>query len=100
MILYNVTVNVEADVHDEWLKWMREVHVPQVLATNKFVDNKICRILNRPEEGHTYSFQYFCRTMADYEAYRDTDAPALQADVAARYANKFVAFRTLMEILD
>jgi hypothetical protein len=27
MILYNVTVNIDHDIHEEWLNWMRSNHV-------------------------------------------------------------------------
>lgn len=99
MILYNVTVNVEPDVHQEWLQWMREEHIPRVMAAGKFVDHKLCRILNRDEEGPTYSVQYFAASMEAYEAYRDQYAPALQAEAMDKFRNKFVAFRTLLEVL-
>ena len=34
MIIYNVTINIDASIHDEWLAWIKE-HIPQVLATGK-----------------------------------------------------------------
>ena len=33
MIIYNVTMNVESDIHDEWLNWMRNTHIPKYFAT-------------------------------------------------------------------
>ena len=63
MILYNVTVNVEDSIHDEWLEWMTKKHIPDVLATGLFTDNKIFRILSEDVENeNTYSIQYFCRS--------------------------------------
>ena len=44
MILYNVTVNIENAVADEWLQWMKEVHVPDVMRTGIFIQNTIFRI--------------------------------------------------------
>jgi hypothetical protein len=35
MIVYNVTVNIDGAVEQEWLKWMKEVHIPEVLATDE-----------------------------------------------------------------
>ncbi|MBT6440423.1 MAG: DUF4286 family protein, partial [Flavobacteriales bacterium] len=26
MIIYNVTVKINNEVHDEWLQWMKETH--------------------------------------------------------------------------
>ena len=39
MIVYNVTVKIEKDIHDDWLAWMKETHIPEVLKTNLFEDN-------------------------------------------------------------
>jgi hypothetical protein len=99
MIIYNVTINIQDDVHDEWLRWMKEVHIPDVMSTGFFLENKLCRLLNVEDEGTTYSFQYTAANMADYEEYRDTQAPRLQKEVNERYKGKFVAFRSLLEVV-
>lgn len=68
MILYNVTINIDSSVHDEWLEWMKSKHIPDVLATGLFIDNKIFRIITDDnEEGSTYSIQYYLNSMNDYE---------------------------------
>lgn len=99
MIIYNVTVNVENDVKDEWLKWMKEKHIPDVMATGFFMDNKICKVMVDEEQGTTYSIQYTCANMKDLEAYQTQHAPRLQKEHTDRYKDKFVAFRTLLEVL-
>lgn len=99
MIIYNVTVNIENDVHDEWLHWMRTKHIPAVMATGYFLENRVCKVLVEEEQGTTYSFQYTCKTMEDLKEYQRIHAQRLQREVADRYANKFVAFRTLLEIV-
>jgi hypothetical protein len=99
MIIYNVTINIENDVHDEWLKWMREVHVPEVMNTGLFIENKICKLLVEEEQGITYSFQYTAKNRNDYDSYQREHAPRLQADVKKKYEGKFVAFRSLLEVI-
>jgi Domain of unknown function (DUF4286) len=99
MIIYNVTVNIEHDVHDEWLQWMRTKHIPDVMATGYFIEQKLCKVLVDEEQGITYSFQYTCKNMDDLKAYQKLHAPRLQKEVADKYANKFVAFRTLLEVI-
>ena len=37
MLIYNVTINIEESVEKEWLAWMQQVHIPEVIATGKFV---------------------------------------------------------------
>lgn len=98
MILYNVTINISPDVHEEWLIYMKEQHIPDVLSTGLFIENKFLKVLSTEEgEGFTYSVQYFLNSMADYENYQINYAPKLQAEHTQKYKDKFVAFRTILE---
>jgi hypothetical protein len=99
MIIYNVTVNIDNDVKDEWLNWMKTVHIPDVMATGFFLENKICKVLVDEEQGTTYSVQYTAANMADLKEYQRTQAPRLQKEHNDKYASKAVAFRTLLEVL-
>ncbi len=99
MILYNVTVKVERDIHEDWLAWMRKEHIPDVLSTGHFVSHRICRLLHEEEDGITYAVQYFAHSLEDIQAYQQGHAQRLQAEHARRYKDRFVAFRTLMEIV-
>lgn len=99
MIIYNVTISIDEDVAVEWLKWMKESHIPDVLKTGMFTDARILRVLAEEEGGLTYAIQYTCQDMATYERYRDEFAPALQADSAKHYGGKFTAFRTLLQVV-
>jgi hypothetical protein len=99
MIVYNVTLNIEDDVHDAWLTWMKETHIPMVMETGMFVEFSFAKLLSRQEDetGTTYVIQYLAKSMADYEKYQAEFAPALQAETRKLFDGKFVAFRTLME---
>ncbi len=99
MIIYNVTINIEDDVHDTWLKWMLDTHIPEVMQTGLFITYSMAKLLSRqPDEtGTTYVIQYEAKNMADYELYQANFAPALQAKTKALFEGKFVAFRSLME---
>lgn len=99
MFIYNVTVNVDATVHDEWLDWMRKVHIPDVMRTGCFVESRMLKVLHVEDEGATYSVQYTFLRMSDMEEYRAKHAPRLQKDVYDKFGDKFVAFRTLLEIM-
>ena len=102
MIIYNVTINVEDSIGEEWLDYMKNEHIPDVMKSNCFVDFKINKVLTRHEgeTGTTYAIQYRSKSMADYENYQANHAPALQKDHTDKYGGKFVAFRTLLEEID
>ena len=102
MILYNVTVKIEQKAHGEWLEWMQQVHIPEVMATGCFVDYRMAKLLFLEDEaeGPTYSIQYRCVDLATLQQYFDQHAPSLQAAHTGRYKDRFVAFRSIMETLD
>lgn len=99
MVIYNVTVIIEEDVEQEWLQWMKEKHIPDVMNTGYFLENKICRILAEADGGISYAVQYSCTSMADLDEYQEKHAPALQKEHTEKYNGKFAAFRTLLEVV-
>ena len=59
MIIYNVTINIEESIHDTWVDWMKNEHIPDMLATKKFTKALMTRVLVEEEMGGiTYSVQY------------------------------------------
>jgi len=99
MIIYSVTVSIDEDIHEEWLKWMKEDHIPKVMETGYFKEYRILRLISHQgeNEGVSYNIQYECPSMADLHQYQIQRAPALQKEHTDRYEGKFAAFRTLLE---
>ncbi len=98
MILYNITYNIDQQIEREWLRWMKDEHVPAVVATGLTMQNNALKLLTEIENGGvTYTFQYWFQTMEDFVTYQSLHQYALQQQVATRYANRYVSFRTLLE---
>lgn len=98
MIVYNVTLKVDHSIAEEWLRWMKETHMPQVLATQCFTGYKLFKMLDLDEaDGITYCAQYSCISIEDYKRYIDEHAAGMRAETNRLFGNKFVAFRTLMQ---
>jgi hypothetical protein len=98
MYIYNVTVTLEESIHDEWIQWMKETHIPEVMRTGFFLDNKMCKLLTEELET-TYAIQYTFRTMEDLTKYQKEHAPRLQQEHKEKFKDKFAAFRTVLEII-
>jgi hypothetical protein len=97
MIVYNVTVKIDLDVHDIWVRWMKEDHIPRVMATGCFVNFKMYRILEEDQtDGISYATQYFAKTINDYFDYKENFATTLKNEVQEMFPGKFVAHRTLL----
>jgi len=100
MYIYNVTTNIQDAAREQWLKWMNETHIPDMLATGKFTSAKLCQVLVEEDMGGTtYSAQFTTPDKQTLEAYYKEDAPRLREDVVKLFANQFVSFRTELQVI-
>lgn len=101
MYIYSVTVNIDESVAYEWLKWMEDVHIPNMLATGKFFEAKLCQVMiDEDMGGITYSTQYTSHTKTLLEKYYQEDADKLRAETMKKFGDKIVAFRTELKVLN
>lgn len=100
MILYNITIKIEQSVHDDWLQWMQETHIPAYLDTGLFTEYKFCRIMGDVDQhGITYALQFVSKDQKTFQIYQQLHAKRLQNIQAECYPDQYVTFRTLMEIV-
>ena len=98
MYLYNITYLVSHQIHEQWLRWMKEEHVPEMLSSGLFTHHRIMQLVEVDEtEGLTYSFQFFTDSLSQYKAYIANYAPSLRAKAIAKWGEQVVGFRTLMK---
>lgn len=99
MHIYNVTINIAEDVQDEWLEWMKNEHIPEMMETGKFVGALMTRVLVEEEMGGiTYSVQYRVKDLETLQRYYDEDAHRLRSQ-SKRFKDKAVYFRTHLEVV-
>ena len=98
MIIYSVTCSVEESIHEEWVSWMKEVHIPEVMETKIFTKSSFCEVLTNAtgEENKSYNVQYEVESMELLHKYNTEFAPALKQKTLDRYGDKCLAFRTLL----
>ncbi len=101
MVLYNVTIVLEPAIKDDWIKWMKEVHIREVMATGCFKEYKMSQVIDdRNPDQTTFAIQYLCESHETLDYYQQKHAPALQAAHTKRYSGKFGAFRTLLNVIE
>ena len=99
MHIYNVTINIEEEIHASWLHWMKTEHIPAMLATGKFRKAVLCKVLMNEETGGiTYAVQYTTDSLETLQKYYAEDAEALRSQ-SRLFEGKFVAFRTELEVI-
>ncbi|RVU01570.1 DUF4286 family protein [Mucilaginibacter limnophilus] len=100
MIVYNETAIVEEASAPEWLSWMQQVHIPNVMATGFFTSYQVLNVMDSPNEGVTYCVQYHARNMDDFQDFYTGHLQGLQQIQQNQFENKFVLFSTIMQTVD
>ncbi len=101
MLLYNVTVTIDIDVYQDWERWMRTSHIPDVMSTGMFISYRLCRLVGHEHtDSEIFTVQYLVKDMAHLVRYQDEFAPELQKQHRERYDGKYAVFRSLMELVD
>ena len=100
MYIYNVTINIEESVHDEWRAWI-ESQIALVLNTGRFVSAKFTEVLVDEEMGgKTYSVQFTAKTKKDLEAYYQFDAAKIEKSGVEKFGERMLSFRTELKIIN
>ena len=98
-LVYNITIAVSEDIRDEWLDWMREVHIPKVLETGLFTSARLMRVHAFERDALTYSVQYLAESRENFEQFQKEFAPALDAKHAKRFGDAATTFATALEVI-
>lgn len=101
MIIYNVTVKLDPSIEAEWISWMKDEHIPDVLGTGKFTESRFVRLLDVDEsEGPTFAVQYTAKSREDYDVYIAEYSADMRKKGTDRWGNLFIAFRTVMQVVE
>jgi hypothetical protein len=93
-------MKVEPSIAVKWLKWLLDEHIPEVMSTNCFLDYRVVKIIDIDEsEGPTYAIQYRAAGKEEYQKYIDKFANNLRDKSFAKWGDRFIAFRTIMEVV-
>jgi hypothetical protein len=95
MIAYEVTAEMEETLAGRYEQYMRETHIPEVLATGCFQ----AAVLARSSPGR-YRTSYVARTRADLDRYLETHTAALRADFAAHFPEGVTLSREVWDTVE
>ncbi|MFN4285527.1 MAG: DUF4286 family protein [Lacibacter sp.] len=100
MFIYNVTIKVTWAIHEEWLQWMQQTHMPEVVATGCFTHSQLLRLVEVDEtDGPTYAAQYFAESKGLYNTYISRHAEELRTKAYEKWGDQFIAFRSVMQVV-
>lgn len=102
MFVYNITIKVDNAILEEWIKWQKDEHIPDIMSTNLFdpdsYRDKFFRLLDQDDtEGQTFVFQYYTQVRRNYDQYIKKYASKFREKAVVKWGDAFFAFRSLMQ---
>jgi hypothetical protein len=100
MIVYNVTTKADHAVATAWLVWLKEEHIPDIIATGCFTHATVLRVLEADEtDGITYAVQYHALSRSLYNRYIEKFAGDLRKKAIDKWGNTIISFRSVLEVV-
>ncbi len=95
MFLYNVTIIVENDIHDDVRKYIEA----RLFAQQHMAPVDLLEMVNAPHEGTTYCIQLRSADTAEIELFQRQHVAAIQQFANSAYAGKVLFFDSTMKYL-
>lgn len=101
MLIYNTTYHLEEEVEDNFLIWLKEVHIPEIEKQDSLRNPKICKILSHSEEGQaTYALQWEVESPAELHRWHMKYGSFAKEQVDKIFKQKVLYFDTLMRVVE
>lgn len=101
MFIYNITIKVDWDIHEQWLEWFKTYHVPAILDYKCFYEAKLLKLHEIDEsDGATYAVQFFAESKANYNRYIELYANEVSTIERNFWNMKVMTFGTLMQVVE
>ncbi len=99
MIVYNITFNVEDEIKDQWLKWIKNDFIPAMTKSGLLKNPRLSELLIDEQQGTSYALQFEANTIEDLNEFKKEQLFSLLAPVREKFGEKVVFFPTEMKVL-
>lgn len=94
MVIYEITALVQAELIEEYEKYMRERHIPDLLATGYFRGAYFTR-----SADNRYRVQYHAHSQKSLDQYLEREANRLRADFLLHFPESIELVREAWDVL-
>lgn len=101
MIIYNTTYHVTDKVYASFLNWIKEKHIPHMIAEGKFSDARVSKVISQEEqEGNSVSVQLTAVNMESYSAWNQQYGDLFRMEIASLFSGEVLYFCTFLEVIE
>jgi len=100
MLIYNTTFQVNSEIQDNFLIWLKECYVTEIEKHGALKSPRLCKILSHRDEGSSYSLQWEVENSSVLHRWHTEQGVHLNEELEKIFKNKVVGFPTLMEVIE
>jgi len=100
MILLNITNIVSDQMVDQYMSWLQKEYIPLIQETEQFDEIKLLKILDSPNEGHSFSLQLVTADLKHITTFKQTLYILLQQKMQQEMQGHLFLFDSTMQFLD
>jgi hypothetical protein len=101
MLIYTTTYLVPDQVHNTWLNWVKEHHIPFMLGTTYFSKPQVTRIItDHQEDGTSFAVQFHVQDIHTLEKWNQKFGDTFQEDFSQQFGTVVVFFSTILELIE
>lgn len=100
MLIYNTTFQVDDEVNDNFLIWIKESYMPEIEKHGALKAARLCRVLSHRDDGSCYSLQWEVDDSAALHRWHREQGAKLNEELKKIFKDKVVGFPTLLEVME
>ncbi len=100
MIVYNVTINILAEKEAEFVAWMKNTYIPEVMKTGFFFEYRFLRLLQNQEDGINFAAQFHTEGMEKMLHFDKVHAKQIDDLLYDTFRDEYISFRSLLETVE
>lgn len=97
MILFNITLLSDLDIHEDLKSWILTDFFTNNSKEGFFKSQALLKVIDSPNEGITYSMQFIATNQDVISEFRIKSLPLFHKKVREEYPNKVFFFESTME---
>ena len=98
MIIYNTTINVNDDIVDDFINWIKQKYIPKIIDTRLFIEVNLFEVLVEEEMGGiTFSLQHSIRSIDDYNEFNEKYFQKFNKMFYDKFTNNYVTFSSILQ---
>ena len=101
MLIFNTTYLVSDDVHESWLEWIREQHIPFMLDSTYFSQPQVARVItSAKQDGTSFSVQFHIQDMHTLKLWNKEYNSLFQENCSKQFGTEVIFFTTVLELIE